>query len=79
MVLTLKRTRRLLTANYLGFGGAVVDEKRRQPKVIQGNGPVLSDKIRAENSLSTSSCAACMYCTLLLRRARLGRRIFLHF
>ena len=50
-----------------------------QSKVIQGNGPGLLDRIRAENLPSTSSCTACMYCTPLLRRARLGRRIFLHF
>jgi len=44
-----------------------------------GAGSVSSGRIRAGNSPSTSSCTACMCCTRLLRRARLGRRIFLHF
>ena len=62
-----------------GFGGSVVDEKRTSVEGYPGNGSVLSDRIQAGNSFSTSSCTACMCCMLSLRRARLGRRIFLHF
>src|SRR5882724_10863571 len=62
-----------------GLGGSVVDERRTSVEGYPGNGSVLSGRIRAAKLPSTSSCTACMCCTLSLRRAHLGRRIFLHF
>jgi hypothetical protein len=60
-----------------GFGGSVVDEKRTSVEGYPGKWIRFAG--RAANSPSTSSGAACMCCTLLPRRGRLGRRIFLHF
>ena len=62
-----------------GFGGSVVDEKRTSVEGYPGKWTRFAGQDTRANSPSTSSGAACMCCTLLLRRARLGRKIFLHF